>query len=181
MPTKQYCFAPASCRRDPINFCDLFTQKPWWKSHHRDLEWHFLGMACNAVFTDATSITRSKGRWEWDSTVTVGKSRFALWKVLNPTTDVIWCLPEVCSLKAAFSWPLLHYFLSPAAGFNSSNGSPGNKKEMLQEEEAGWGGQWGVTQISIQKYLHLKVKGVKNIHRKGSFFFQCLEKMWLNP
>lgn len=103
LPTNLYCFTPASCRRDPIHFCGLFPPKPWWKSHHRDLEWHFLGMAWDAVFTDALSVTRSKGRSEWDSTMTVGKRRFALWKVLNPTIDVIRGPPAACSLKAAFS------------------------------------------------------------------------------
>lgn len=88
LPTNQYCFTAASCRTDPIHSCDLlFPQKPWWKSHHADPEWHFPGMAWDAVFTEAVSVTRSKGRSEWDSTVTVGKSRFVLCKVVHPATD----------------------------------------------------------------------------------------------
>lgn len=98
-------------------------------------------MARDAVFTEAVSATRSKGRAERDPVVTMGKSRFALCKELNPAIGVIQGPQGACSLKATFSWPayLLHGFLEPASGSNSSGGSPGgrDKKEMLREGRRG--------------------------------------------
>lgn len=106
-----------------------------------DPEWHFPGMAWDAVFTEAVSGRRSKGRSGWDSAVTAGKSRCALCDELNPAIDVIQGPPRVRSLKANFllAWPSSSWLPCTSIRFKQQwrEATGLDKKEMLQEGRRG--------------------------------------------